>query len=124
MIFCYNIHGDVEMEIHLHKDPFDLIKSGKKDIELRVNDEKRQSIKVGDTIKFICRLDNEVFYAEVINKYYYKDFKEVYDHIAPERMNFFKEGMSTYKDLEQFYSQDEIDKYGVVALELKIKKEV
>ena len=111
------------MEIHLNKDPFDLIKSGKKDIELRVNDEKRQSIKVGDVLKIISRYDEEVFYVEVINKYYFKNFKEVYEHIDPKRMNFKKDGMSSYQDLEQFYSQDEIDRYGVVALEIKLKKE-
>ena len=32
--------------------PFEMIKSGQKTIELRLNDEKRQRIKTGDTIIF------------------------------------------------------------------------
>ena len=36
----------------LNPDPFTAIETGKKNIELRLNDEKRQQIKIGDTITF------------------------------------------------------------------------
>ena len=39
----------------LHNDPFNLIKSGTKTIELRLNDLKRQKIKVDDLIEFTNR---------------------------------------------------------------------
>ncbi len=38
--------------MHLYKEPFEMIKSGKKKIEIRLNDEKRQKLKIGDTIVF------------------------------------------------------------------------
>lgn len=36
--------------MRLHKEPFELIKNGSKTIELRLYDEKRQMINLGDTI--------------------------------------------------------------------------
>lgn len=36
--------------MRLHNKPFELIKNGSKSIELRLNDEKRKLIKVGDII--------------------------------------------------------------------------
>ena len=38
--------------MRLNHDPFVLIEKGSKTIELRLNDEKRSKIKVGDTIVF------------------------------------------------------------------------
>jgi ASC-1-like (ASCH) protein len=42
-------------EMRLHDGPFKLIKAGSKTIELRLYDEKRQEIKVGDEIEFTSR---------------------------------------------------------------------
>ena len=40
-------------KMNLNPEPFEMIFSGQKTIELRLNDEKRQMIKVGDMIEFI-----------------------------------------------------------------------
>lgn len=68
--------------------------SGKKTIEIRLLNEKSDSIKIGDEIKFVV-LDEEEKYVlvEVINKYIYNDiqhlwnYKEVLDNI----LNYTKE---------------------------------
>lgn len=39
----------------LNEEPFDMMKSGIKDIEYRLNDEKRRQIQIGDTITFYKR---------------------------------------------------------------------
>lgn len=39
--------------------PFELIKNGTKTIELRLNDEKRQLLKIKDLIEFTNRTNNE-----------------------------------------------------------------
>lgn len=39
-------------EMNLNRQPFDMIKSGRKTIELRLNDEKRKNIMAGDRISF------------------------------------------------------------------------
>ena len=38
--------------MNLAPSPFEMIKSGAKTIELRLYDEKRRAVKVGDTIEF------------------------------------------------------------------------
>ncbi|HEY1074482.1 MAG TPA: ASCH domain-containing protein, partial [Patescibacteria group bacterium] len=43
--------------MRLHPRPFDNIKSGKKTSELRLNDEKRSAIKIGDMIEFTSRVN-------------------------------------------------------------------
>lgn len=42
----------MEHFMRLHEEPFELIKFGKKIIEIRLNDEKRQKVNIGDTITF------------------------------------------------------------------------
>ena len=64
----------------LWNDPFDLIKSGMKTVEMRLNDEKRQSINVGDTLSFTNVKTNEVINVLVIEKVIYKDFYDLYKH--------------------------------------------
>lgn len=46
--FC----GKTVHEMRLADAPFDMIKSGKKTVEVRLNDEKRRQICVGDIIIF------------------------------------------------------------------------
>lgn len=45
--------------MHLNIEPFALTKNGVKDLEYRLNDEKRREIKVGDTIIFYKRLEEK-----------------------------------------------------------------
>lgn len=40
-------------EMRLLEEPFELIKAGKKIIEIRLNDEKRQKVSIGDEIVFL-----------------------------------------------------------------------
>ena len=37
----------MEMTVHLHKEVFDIVKNGVKNVEVRLNDSKRQKLKVG-----------------------------------------------------------------------------
>ena len=48
------------IKMHLHDEPYKKIKNGKKKIEMRIKDEKRSTIKVGDTIEFENRKTKEV----------------------------------------------------------------
>ncbi len=110
------------MEKHimrLHKEPFNLIKSGTKTIEMRLNDEKRQTIKVGDIITFISRENAEELNKEVINLYYFKDFKEMYNAFDKVSIGYNDNDLVDPKDMEQYYSNEDILKYGTVAIEIK-----
>ena len=53
--------------MNLNNRPFKSIKEGTKTIELRLNDEKRSLLKVGDEIEFTNRDTNEKLSVDIIN---------------------------------------------------------
>lgn len=107
-------------EMRLHNSPFNLIKSGTKTIELRLNDEKRSLIKVGDKIEFTNRVTEEKIMVEVINLHKYNSFSELYKHFDKVSMGYREDEEADPKDMEQYYSKEEQDKYGVLGIEVKL----
>lgn len=103
---------------HLEADIFELFKNGKKDIEVRINDEKRRTLKIGDSITFLKRPEElEKLETKVIGLEYYSDFEELVRLYDIERLyypNYTKE--QYLNDLGKFYSNEEQLKYGVVAI--------
>lgn len=106
-------------KMKLWREPFSMIKNGKKDIELRLNDEKRQKIKVGDTIVFISNISEEEVRCEVVNLHYYDSFEELYKHFDKERLGYRENEVPNFNDMGKFYLKDEINRYGVVGIEIK-----
>jgi ASC-1-like (ASCH) protein len=64
----------------LQSEPFGQIQSGTKKIEIRLFDEKRQKIHVGDTIFFSC-MDNELdtIQTKVTDLVQFGTFKELFN---------------------------------------------
>ncbi|CDA60488.1 aSCH domain protein [Clostridium sp. CAG:524] len=107
-------------EMRLHNEPFVLIKNGTKTIELRLNDEKRRQIKVGDIITFTNRSNNEQISTVVINLHKYDSFEELYKHFDKVSLGYKEDEIADPKDMELYYSKEEQDKYGVVGIEIKL----
>ena len=97
---------------------FYLIKDNKKIYELRMNDEKRREIKVSDEICFIKEPElKEYFYKSVKALHYFKDFKELSENIDV-KLTGFDTKEELVEVMEKIY-KDKLDKYNVVAIELK-----
>ena len=107
--------------MNLHPEPFELIKSGHKDIEMRLYDERRKDIKIGDTILFTNNQTQEQLSVEVINLYRFDNFEELYAHFDKTRLGYLEDEIADPKDMEQYYSLDKILRYGVLAIEIKLK---
>ena len=58
--------------LNLHDAPFQSIKNKLKTIEMRLNDERRKLINVGDIIVFTNNVTNETMSCKVINIYPFK----------------------------------------------------
>jgi len=98
------------INMRLHHEPFARIKSGEKKVECRLYDEKRRKLKVGDCIKFLLRPDfTEKFERKVVALHTFPTFEAVYEQFPEERIN----------NVYQYYTREEEQKYGVVAIELK-----
>lgn len=108
----------MEMQVHLHPDVFEIVKMGVKDVEVRVNDEKRRKLKVGDTLVFLKRpLEDEAISKKVKALEYYKSFDELVEHYDMKRI--YLEGYTKemyLKEMARFYTKEEQDEYGVVAI--------
>ena len=96
-----------------------LLKSGVKTVELRLMDEKRQLIQVGDCITF-SDLSNpaDTFVAKVVTLHHSPSFDKLCDTISPQQA-----GFSTKQELldclQEFYTLEAQQKYGVVGIEVK-----
>ncbi len=106
-------------KMNLWPDSFACIQSGQKDVELRLNDEKRQTIQAGDTIEFTNTATGEVLQARVAGKYVYRDFAELYCHYDKLRMGYAPEETADPRDMESYYPAEKIALYGAAAIVLK-----
>ena len=107
--------------MNLNNRPFKSIKEGSKTIELRLNDEKRSLLKVGDEIEFTNRDTNEKLSVDIINLHKYPSFEELYKHFDKVEMGYNKDDIAEPKDMEAYYSKEEQNKYGVLGIEIRKK---
>jgi len=107
-------------KMKLRPHPFFMIKSGLKTIELRLYDEKRQQLQVGDTLLFANTETEEELSAKIAALHRFESFKELYSALPLEKCGYLPEEIETasYKDMEEYYSKEEQGKYGVVGIEL------
>jgi len=107
-------------QMKLATKPYNNIASGKKVIESRLFDEKRQQISIGDTIIFSegDKLENSVT-TVVRGLLRYQTFMELFaDHdpalFGEESRDFL------LNQIKQFYSDEDEQKYGVVGIRIEL----
>ncbi len=106
-------------EMKLNNGPFMNIKNGTKTIELRLNDEKRQLLKIKDLIEFTNGETLEQMLVEIENLYHYSSFDELYKHFDKVSMGYKEDEIADPKDMEEYYSKEEQKKYGVLGIEVR-----
>ena len=108
-------------EMRLNKLPFEQMLEGKKSIEVRLNDVKRKLIAVGDEILFVNRDNpNQTIVKKVVDLRAYATFTEMANNENCVMAGFNKgytveEVVNCY---HTYYSQDEEQQFGVLAIEL------
>ena len=111
--------------MRLQPEIYDSFINGTKRIEIRLLDEKRKQIKVGDTIKIMKRPDfKETFDAIVEELLFFDNFDELFESVDNSLLfdkPYTKE--SILKELNKFYPIEEQEELGVVGIKLKICKD-
>ncbi len=107
-------------KMNLNNVPFNSIKEGTKTIELRLNDEKRQLLKENDLIEFTNITTLETIIVKIEALYKYSNFDELYKHFDKISMGYDKDDIANPKDMEQYYSKEEQEKYGVVGIKIRL----
>ena len=107
----------------LKASPFGMIKSGKKTIELRLNDEKRQKLKIGDEIEFICTDDaDKTVGVRVTNIYHFDNFAQLYKSLPLLKCGYTEDDVcfANPDDMIVYYPPDKQLKYGVIGIEIML----
>ena len=106
--------------MNLQERYFDYIQTGTKRIELRLYDDKRRRIKLGDEIEF-AKSDTAKLKAQVIGLLLYNSFEELFEDLP---MELLADKTMTKSELlgvlGEFYTKEQQQKYGVVGIRLKI----
>jgi ASC-1-like (ASCH) protein len=110
----------MNVSMKLKAEPFEAIKTGCKDIELRLNDEKRQQLKLGDTITFSKLPENsEIVQAKIVGLLRYATFADLAEDFAPERMGGSNKA-SIIEGMTKYYSKEEQENYSVLGIKLEL----
>ncbi len=110
----------MEYYMNLHDNPFNKIKEQSKTIEMRLNDEKRKVLKVNDIIIFTNNVTNEKIKVVILDLYRFDSFKEVYEKFDKVSLGYEIKEIAHYKDMHLYYSEENIKKYGVLAIKIKV----
>ena len=107
-------------QMNLQPKYFDFIKNGTKCIELRLYDEKRQQIKLGDSIEFL-KSENEKFKAKVIGLLRYETFSDLFnDFDISVLADQFMTKQELLNVLQEFYTPEKQAQYGVLGIRLEL----
>ena len=109
-------------EMKLQPKYYDYILKGTKRIEIRLNDEKRQAIKLGDKIRFLKEPNlNESFEAKVIGLLKYSSFEDLFKDFDVSILS----DKSMTKDelisaLKEFYPKEKQSQTGVLGIRIEL----
>ena len=112
----------MEHEMKLQPEYYNFILNGTKRIEIRLFDEKRQQIKIGDTIKILKEPElNESFNAKVIGLLRYNTFEDMFKDFD---ISVLSDSSMTKEELiavlEQFYTKEKQKQYGVLGIRIEL----
>ncbi len=111
----------------LNPSPLEMIRKGEKTIELRLYDEKRRKVLVGDTITFVNSEDeNDTLIVKVADLFVFDSFKTLYEKLPLLECGYTKADIASasYRDMEAYYSTEQQAKYGVVGIKVSLYKEI
>ncbi|HOZ54069.1 MAG TPA: ASCH domain-containing protein [Bacilli bacterium] len=113
-------------EMKIKPEYFELVARGGKIYEVRTNDSRRKAMKVGDYIKMLKEPEQEEYLMLLIlNKVEFKNFTELYDTLPKKSVGF--NGRTTEEivnELRRFYTKEQENELGTVAIEIEVIKEL
>lgn len=109
------------IEMKLAAEPFEMIKSGQKTLEIRLYDEKRKKIKIGD-ILILSKSDDgsEQIKAQVVALHKFQTFQELFGTQLFSKTGW--SGMTAQEAAQimyQFYTKKQEKTFGVLGIEIK-----
>jgi ASC-1-like (ASCH) protein len=107
-------------EMRLDPQPFDEIYARMKKVELRLNDEKRQQISIGDVIKFYKRPEMiSEMDVNVTGLHKYKTIRDMVEATPLENFGPRFQNKHQLLNMSFPYTQEEINKYGFLVIDIE-----
>ena len=106
--------------MNLNPAPFLSIKSGEKDVEMRLYDDKRRAINKGDKIEFTNNQTGEKLVCSVLAVRVFKSFDSLYRAYDKTRLGYKPNESACPCDMKQYYPLEQMQKDGVCAIEIKL----
>lgn len=108
-------------EMNMRPGPFEMIVDGRKRYELRLYDEKRRMISVGDKITFTCTADERRVHARVTSLHPFANFAELYAALPLIECGYTPENVALAdpRDMEKYYLPEKQYESGVLAIGLE-----
>lgn len=103
-------------DMSLRPGPFGKIADGSKRYELRLHDEKRRLIAVGDTITFACTADERRVHVRVTEVLPFADFAALYAALPMTACGYAPGQAADPRDMEAYYPPEKQAQYGVLAI--------
>ena len=104
----------------LRPEYYEMVKSGEKDIELRLYDEKRRRMHNGDIVLiFNAQNRNDYIHAKIVRMHIAKSFADLNTKISMPRTGFASLN-ALMAAIKKFYDAEMESKYGIVGIELEI----
>lgn len=116
----YTLHVDLH-QMNLDDGPFKQIASGNKTIEMRLNDERRQCLKVGDFVTFTDNESGEKLIAKVVDLHKFADFDELYKTLDLTKCGYTVEQLpsASPRDMLRYYPAEKQAQYGALGIEIQ-----
>ena len=108
--------------MQLQPSPFEMIRNGTKTIELRLFDEKRRKIQIGDMISFTNTETREVLSVKVLELFVFDSFETLYSRLPLLECGYTKEDVDTASpdDMNAYYPKEMQQQYGVVGIRIAL----
>ena len=109
-------------EMSLNSAPFEKIKDGEKSIEIRLYDEKRRGVKIGDVIIFSKLSEKtEKIRVEVVGLSIFKSFHDLFSNFEKSKFGH-EQNLNIEEQINrqrEHYTEDEEQQYGVIGIHIK-----
>ena len=117
----YSLHVDLH-QMNLDDEPFCQIANGHKTIELRLDDERRQNLKIGDYITFTNNQSSEKIVAKIKALHKFPNFAELYKSLDLTKCGYSPDQLATAspQDMLKYYPAEKQAQYGVLGIEIQL----
>ena len=116
----------VPHEMSLRESPFRAVADGTKVIEMRLLDEKRCKIRIGDRIRFTLSGGTETVTVLVVELHTFPSFEALYASLIPVvgavGLGYADGEIPHPEDMLDYYSEDSITRYGVIGIEIRVRE--